>query len=178
MKKFVFITSCALVLIGCSSASNTDELNALSERVAELEELNNELASENTSLKSENTSLKAENTSLKAELNTPKPTPTPEPEPELAYDDFDPKCETTRVSSTPSLYMDVTITNATSERVTFSTTIDIYYKGDWVDSTSAVLSDLPAGRTLTKETLQMYTPDGRSLRVADYTCEVAEFSWR
>ena len=164
MKKFILLALCALVLIGCSSSSNTEELNALSERVAELEKLNNELASENTS--------------LKAELNTPKPTPTPEPEPELAFDDFDPKCKTTEIPSTRSLYMDVTITNATSERASFNTTIDIFYKGDWVDSKSLTLSDLPAGRTLTKETFKIGLTEGRSSRVADYTCEVAEFNWR
>ena len=88
MKKLLLFTVSTLALIGCSSSSNSDELNALSEivaeLVAELEELNKELTAENNALKSGPTTTTTE----------PEPATTPSTEPEPAYelDDFNPRC--------------------------------------------------------------------------------------
>ena len=165
MKKFILLALCALVLIGCSSSSNTEELNALSERVAELEELNNELMSENTSLKSE-----------LSELNTPEPTPT-DPYADLTFDDFNPTCAVTNINSVGTLRYEVSITNRLDERSSYQFSIDILYKNNWIESDTTRIRDIPSGIRGTYETLSTSATDGRSERLSDYKCEIVEFNW-
>ena len=150
MKKFALMGLCALVLIGCSSQSNTEELNALSKRVAELE-------------------------SELSELNTPEPTPT-NPYADLTFDDFNPTCVVTDIDQFGDLRYDVSITNVLRERSTYYIEIDILYLNNWIESSTATIYDIPSGLSDTTERRSVRATDGRTKRLLDYKCEIVEFN--
>ena len=147
MKKSISMVICALVLIGCSSSSNTEEL----------EELNNDLISENNTPKSE--------------LNTPENTPT-DPYADLTFDDFNPECVVTKLDSVGTLYYEVSITNLLDDRSTYQLSIDILYKNNWVVNATDSIRNIPSGIRGTTESLRVGITDGRSQLLSDYKCEI------
>ena len=167
MKKLLLLTTCTFALIGCSSSSNSDELDALSERVAELEELNNELTLENNAMKSEQTP-----------TTTPDPTPEPTLESEPRWIDFNPKCSIERIDSVDSIWFKVTLTNPLQERSSFDALIDLYYRNNWISSQTTWLSNIPSGETLSEDDFASFAADGRSGNLNYYRCDVTEIDFR
>lgn len=166
MPKFLVASLAISLAVGCSSTSDAEvsssEIEVLEARIEELEDLNSELA--------------AENSQLKAASEPATTTTTEAPGP--VYDDFSPTCTIDRIDSTGYVWAEISITNAFDERSTFNTTLDLFDSGNWVDSGSDYVTDVPAGRTGTSETFFYNYKDGRGRSLADFSCEVAEFDYR
>ena len=171
MPKFLVVSLGLALVVGCSSASDADvssseieafeaEIEVLEARIDELEDLNSDLA--------------AENRELKAASEPATTTTTEAPGP--VYDDFSPTCTVTGIPFTGTPEVNISVTNALDERSDFSLLLDLLYQGGWIESGTEYLDDVPAGRTATDNYYFYNAANGLSTSVADYSCEVAEFS--
>ena len=164
MPKFLVASLAISLAVGCSSTSDAEvsssEIEVLEARIEELEDLNSELAAENRELKA---------------ASEPATTTTTEAAGPV-FGDFSPTCTVDRIALNGTVWVKISMTNATDERSGFSVIADLFYNGSWIDSYSKPFSDVPAGRTATEDSIFMNAADGRSGSIADYSCEVAEFS--
>ena len=102
----------------------------------------------------------------------------PEVDLELTFNDFSPECSVDRVFR-GDVDLTISITNAMTERATFTFLVDlIYYDGEWLGSSSPTIRDVPAGRTGKTDDIMYGAADTKSFSVDDYSCEVAELNYR
>ena len=165
MKKIGLAVLVLMASVGCSS----DDLGG---QAGEREDLESEVASEDVESDSED-----ESTTTTEATTTTEPTPTTVVE-ELSFADFGPTCSINRLDSIGTLWFDLSITNAFEERTSFFLTVDLFYDGEWFNSESSWVRDIPSGRTGTDQNISLTVTDGRSSSALDYSCEVAEFEYR
>ena len=176
MKKLLLVTLSTVALIGCSSSSNSDELNALSERVAELEELNSDLDSERSQLRRNLNAANQEILELKSELNaTTTPKPTVVPVERFSNADFNPQCSIDYILDNGARII-LRVTNPFPQRQYAYLDYDVYVKGQWVKSGLKITSDIPSGQSASIGTLTAI--ENGSSRKSDYRCEITEVEWR